>query len=84
MINADIGVTTGYGRDPDSATVLPEGELVHPGIDLDAERRGRFFGIVDSASRFEISDDVGYGLREYMFLGRFPEYGLTGILNGTP
>jgi hypothetical protein len=55
-------------------------------VALDTERDAdRFFGIVDAASRFETNTgDVGYGLHEYMFLGEFPKYGLTGILDGAP
>ena len=60
MINANIGVATGYGRDPDWGHGYYQGELVVQGVDLDTERdKDRFFGIVDSASRFEIGDDVG-------------------------
>jgi hypothetical protein len=85
LINANIGVATGYGRDPDWGHGYYQGELVVQGVDLDTERdKDRFFGIVDSASRFEIGDDVGYGLHEYMFLGPFPKYRLTGILDGAP
>ncbi len=47
--------------------------------------RNPSFGIVDSVARFETNTgDVGYGLHEYMFLGPFPKYGLTGLLDGAP
>ena len=61
-------------------------ELVVQGVALDTERDAdRFWGIVDAAARFETSTgDVGHGLHEYMFLGEFPKYGLTGILDGAP
>jgi len=62
------------------------GDLVVQGVDLDTVRDAdRFWGIIDSVARFETSTgDVGHGLHEYMFLGPFPKYGLTGILDPAP
>jgi hypothetical protein len=85
LMNTNVGVATGYGRDPDWGHGYYQGELAVEGVDLDTERdKDRFFGLVDSVSRFELGDLVGYGLHEYLFLGEFPKYGLTGILDGAP
>lgn len=86
MIDAHIGVGTGYGMDADWRHGMYQGDLVVQGVDLDTEKDAdRLFGIVDSAARFETdTGDVGYGLHEYMFLGPFPRYGLTGLLDGAP
>jgi hypothetical protein len=85
LMKTHVGVATGYGRDPDWGHGYYQGELVVQGVDLDTERdKDRFFGLVDSVSRFETGGEVGYGLHEYMFLGPFPKYGLTGILDGAP
>jgi len=87
LIESHIAVGTGYGPEPDWKHGMYQGpEVVVQGVSLDTERDAdRFFGIVDAASRFETNNgDVGYGLHEYMFLGEFPKYGLTGILDGAP
>lgn len=86
LISTHIGAATGYAPEPDWKHGMYQGDLVVQGVDLDTERDAdRFYGIVDAAARFETSTgDVGYGLHEYMFLGPFPKYGLTGILDGAP
>jgi len=87
LIESHIAIGTGYGPEPDWKHGMYHGpETVVQGVALDTERDAeRFFGIVDAASRFETNTgDVGYGLHEYMFLGEFPKYGLTGILDGAP
>ena len=86
LVEAHIGVGTGYGMDQDWRHGMYQGELVIQGVDLDTDTdRDRLFGIVDSAARFETNTgDIGYGLHEYMFLGPFPKYRLTGLLDGAP
>ncbi len=86
LINSHIGVGTGYAPEPDWKHGMYQGELAVQGVDLDTERDAdRFWGIVDAAARFETNTgDVGFGLHEYMFLGPFPKYGLTGMLDGAP
>jgi hypothetical protein len=86
LIEAHIGVGTGYGMDQDWRHGMYQGDLVVQGFELDTVKNAdRFFGLVDSVARFEANTgDVGYGLHEYMFLGPFPKYGLTGILDGAP
>ncbi|HSO96235.1 MAG TPA: hypothetical protein VLV81_09365 [Acidimicrobiia bacterium] len=86
LIQTHIGVGTGYGMDQDWRHGMYQGDLVVQGVDLDTTANAeRFFGIVDASARFETNTgDVGYGLHEYMFLGPFPKYGLTGLLDGAP
>jgi len=86
LIEAHIGAGTGYGLDADWRHGMYQGELVVQGLDLDTVAdRDRLLGLVDSAARFETSTgDVGYGLHEYAFIGPFPKYRLTGILDGAP
>ena len=86
LLEAHVGVGTGYGMDQDWRHGMYQGALVVQGVDLDTVAdRDRLFGLVDSAARFETSDgDVGYGLHEYVFVGPFPKYGLTGVFDGAP
>jgi hypothetical protein len=86
MIDSHIGVATGYAPEPDWKHGMYQGDLAVQGVALDtAKDADRFWGIVDAAARFETNTgDVGYGLHEYMFLGPFPKYGLTGMLDGAP
>jgi hypothetical protein len=86
LIESHIGVATGYAPEPDWKHGMYQGDLAVQGVELDTVRDAdRFWGIVDAAARFETSTgDVGYGLHEYMFLGPFPKYGLTGLLDGAP
>jgi hypothetical protein len=86
LVVAHIGIGTGYGFEGGWRHGMYQGDLVVEGLDLDTERdKDRFFGIVDTVSRFETSDDdVGYGLHEYLFVGPFQKYGLTGMLDGAP
>lgn len=86
LIESHIGVATGYAPEPDWKHGMYQGKLAVQGVALDtAKDAERFWGIVDAAARFETNTgDVGYGLHEYMFLGEFPKYGLTGILDGAP
>jgi hypothetical protein len=87
LMNSHIGVGTGYAPEPDWKHGMYQGpDVVVQGVDLDTEKDAdRFWGIVDAAARFETNTgDVGYGLHEYMFLGEFPKYRLTGILDGAP
>lgn len=84
-----VGIGTGYGLDPDWRHGMYQGKLVVQGLELDMEKdRERFLGIVDSCARFELASPslkrVGYGLHEYMFIGPFAKYGLTGLLEGAP
>ena len=78
--------STGYAPEPDWKHGMYQGDLVVQGVELDTEKdRDRFWGIVDAAAKFETNTgDVGYGLHEYMFLGDFPKYNLTGMLDGAP
>lgn len=86
LIESHIAIGTGYSPEPDWKHGMYQGELVVQGVELDTEADAdRFYGIVDAAARFETNTgDVGYGLHEYMFLGPFPKYNLTGILDGAP
>ncbi len=86
LIESHIAIGTGYSPEPDWKHGMYQGELAVQGIALDTERdAAQFYGIVDAAARFETNTgDVGYGLHEYMFLGPFPKYNLTGILDGAP
>jgi hypothetical protein len=86
LIEAHIGVGTGYGMDQDWRHGMYQGDLVVQGVDLDTVTdHDRLLGLVDSAARFETNTgDVGFGLHEYVFVGPFPKYGLTGIFDGAP
>ncbi|MCU0267273.1 MAG: hypothetical protein MUF83_01365 [Acidimicrobiales bacterium] len=81
LLDAHIGIGTGYGFDADWRHGAWQGPLVVQGVTLDtATDADRLFGIVDSVARFELGDQVGYGLHEYLFLGPHERYGLTSFL----
>ena len=86
LLEAHVGVGTGYGMDQDWRHGMYQGDLVVQGVDLDTVAdQDRLFGLVDSAARFETNGgDVGFGLHEYVFVGPFPKYGLTGVFDGAP
>lgn len=83
-----VGVGTGYGLDADWRHGMHQGELEVQGRSWDLrteEGRAAMWGIVDAVARFERSDGaVGYGLLEYLLLGRHERFGLTGFDDGFP
>jgi hypothetical protein len=83
LLEAHIGIGTGYGFDADWRHGMWQGPLVVQGVSLDVEAdRDRFFGIVDCVARFESSTgEVGYGLHEYLFLGPHEKYGFTSFMD---
>lgn len=81
MLPMYVMIGTGYGVDPDWKHGMYKGPLVVEGLSLDHARdRGRFFGLVDSPARFEMGDEIGWGLFEYCFIGPFERYGFSSPL----
>ena len=81
-----LQVGTGYGLDPDWRHGMYQGpDVVVQGVDVDmAAEPDRFWGLVDSASRFSYDGRTGFGLHEYGLWGPFPRYGLRDLLDGAP
>ena len=83
LLECYVGIGTGYGFDPDWRHGMYQGALVVQGLLLDTEvDRARLFGLCDNVARFETGGQVGYGLHEYGFFGRFDRYRLPGFLDG--
>ena len=64
---------TGYGFDADWRHGMWQGPLVVQGVSWDLARpeaAAQMFGIVDAVARFTCDGQVGYGLFEYLLLGR--------------
>ena len=81
MLPMYVMIGTGYGVDADWKHGMYKGALVVEGLTLDHRRdKSRFFGLVDAPARFEIGDQVGWGLFEYCFLGPFDRYAITAPL----
>jgi len=77
LVDLYVGIGTGYGYDTDWRHGMYQGPLVVQGLELDViEDAGRFWGLIDSLSRFELGGEVGYGLHEYGFFGGFSRYGV--------
>ncbi len=75
-----VAMGTGYGIEPDWRHGMYQGpELVVQTQESDiADVAGiGQYGVVDHVGRFEYDDQVGYGLYEHGFWGRFEKYGLT-------
>lgn len=70
-----VMVGTGYGLEADWKHGMYKGPFVEESFSLDMNRdKGRMFGLVDNAARFEMGGKVGYGLFEYGFFGPFDRY----------
>lgn len=83
LIECFVGIGTGYGFDADWRHGMYQGPLVVQGVRLDTEQdRQKLWGICDNVARFELGNDVGYGLHEVLFLGPFDRYRLPGFLDG--
>ncbi len=83
LVECYVGIGTGYGFDADWRHGMYQGPLVVQGVLLDTEKdRQKLWGICDNVARFEVGDQVGYGLHEYLFLGPFARYRLPGFLDG--
>lgn len=70
-----VMVGTGYGLEADWKHGMYKGKKVVESFTLDMhDDAHRMFGLCDNAARFELGDQVGYGLFEYGFLGQFDRY----------
>ncbi len=83
LVECYLTVGTGYGFDADWRHGMYQGpELVVQGLAIDMETdKDKLFGIVDQVARFELGQDVGYGLHEFMFLGPHDKYGFESFMD---
>ena len=80
-----FGVGSGYGSDQDWRHGMYQGELVVQGLTLDMnEDKDKLFGLTDQMARFELGDDVGYGLHEYSLMGAHDKYGFKSFDDVAP
>jgi hypothetical protein len=87
MLQCHLGIGTGYGFDVDWRHGAYQGPLVVQGLTLDLDDpadAARMMGIVDSAARFELDGQVGYGLWEYFVIGPHDKYGFKDLLDAHP
>jgi hypothetical protein len=83
LVECYVGIGTGYGFDSDWRHGMYQGPLVVQGVLLDTEAdKKKLWGICDNVARFELGNEVGYGLHEYLFLGPFDRYRLKGLTDG--
>jgi hypothetical protein len=73
-----ITVGTGYGMEADWRHGMYQGKLVVQGREWSMKELSTWawYGVVDHCARFELGNQVGYGLHEHGFFGSFPKYGL--------
>ncbi len=86
MLQCHLGIGTGYGFDQDWRHGAYQGPLVVQGLTLDLDNpddAARMMGIVDSAARFRLDGEVGYGLWEYFVIGPHDKYGFKDLLDGS-
>jgi hypothetical protein len=75
-----VAMGTGYGIEDDWRHGMYQGpKLVVQGLENDVADIAGIgqYGIVDHVGRFEYEGNVGYGLYEHGFWGRFEKYGLS-------
>ena len=75
-----VAMGTGYGIEEDWRHGMYQGpELVVQGLENDVADISGIgqYGIVDHVGRFEYDGNVGFGLYEHGFWGRFEKYGLN-------
>ena len=75
-----VAMGTGYGIEDDWRHGMYQGpELVVQGLENDVADIAGIgqYGIVDHVGRFEYDGNLGYGLYEHGFWGRFEKYGLS-------
>ena len=73
-----LAVGTDYGLEEDWRHGMYQGPLVVEGLERDAAEVDSYgwYGVVDHVARFELDDQVGYGLHEHGFFGPYRKYGL--------
>ena len=79
LLASFISVGTGYGLDADWRHGMYQGpELVVQGKVLQVNEIWQLaqYAVVDQLARFEYQGNVGYGLYEHAFMGRFGKYGV--------
>ena len=75
-----VAIGTGYGIEDDWRHGMYQGpDLVVQGLEFNVEDISGIgqYGVVDHVGKFEYEDQIGYGLYEHGFWGRFEKYGLT-------
>ena len=76
-----VGIGTGYGFGADWRHGMWQGPLVVQGVSWDLRDpvvAAQMFGIVDTVARFTCEGQVGYGLFEFLLLGRHDPSGFAG------
>lgn len=77
LLECYVGIGTGYGFDMDWRHGMYQGPLVVQGLEIDTiDEAGRLWGLCENVARFEVGNEVGYGLHEYGFFGPFARYGI--------
>ena len=84
LTHVHIAVGTGYGMEDDWRHGMYQGPLVVQGLARDAAEVDAYgwYGVVDHVARFELGDQIGYGLHEHGFFGPFRKYGLETRTDG--
>lgn len=66
---------TGYGLEPDWRHGMYQRDLVVQGLDWDAVKDDdKMLGLVETPARFQMGDEVAYGMMEFAFWSQFDKY----------
>ncbi len=75
MLQTYITAGTGYGMEQDWRHGMYQGDLVVQGLHWSKERdQDKMYGLVETPARFELGDQVGYGMMEFGFWSKFDRY----------
>jgi hypothetical protein len=75
LLQTYLTAGTGYGLEADWRHGMYQGDLVVQGLDWDAVNDDdKMFGLIDTPARFQLGDQVGYGMMEFGFWSQFDKY----------
>ncbi|MDX1734141.1 MAG: hypothetical protein R3228_07235, partial [Halioglobus sp.] len=75
LLQTYLTAGTGYGLEPDWRHGMHQGELVVQGLDWSATQDAdKMLGLVETPARFQLGDEVGYGMMEFGFWSQFDKY----------
>ena len=75
LLQTYLTAGTGYGLEADWRHGMFQGDLVVQGLHWDAVKDDdKMFGLIETPARFQLGDQVGYGMMEFGFWSQFDKY----------
>lgn len=75
LLQTYLTAGTGYGLEADWRHGMYQGDLVVQGLDWHVERdKEKMLGLVETPARFQLGDQIGYGMMEFAFWSQFDKY----------